>query len=444
MADAANLSVFLIEPSESLAVEYKAWLNLKDPEHRGTLAKAMIALANEGGGHLVLGFSDDGPELLPLPPPADFVPYDQDTVNDIVRKFADPNFHCTLTSVTHPASGAVHQIVSVPGGHGVPVMSRAGTQNGSIVAQVCYVRKPGPASGPALTQAEWSRLLDRCVKNRQTDMLDAIRSIVLGRVDTGNLPSGSAQERQDEFVAKASERWLGLTGTLDPEHPSRSPRGRYEVDFSFETGEAIRLPTLLEHMNSASRIKLTGWPPFWLPTRPEIAPYPIDGSVECWLGRPETSRLPDDAAHSDFWRVTPEVRAFLVRGYQEDGLENKPPGTLFDATLPIWRIGEIILFAGRLATALQVDGQLQFRVRWSGLNGRMLTFVSDWSRSTGGRHAASQDAVQAAASIPLARIEENLPEILHPLLQPLYEAFGFFELPGWLVAQELAKMRKQG
>ena len=444
MADTANLSVFLAEPSESLAVEYKAWLDLKDSEHRGTLAKAVIALANEGGGHLVLGFSDDGPELVPLPTPPGLVPYDQDTVNDIVRKFADPHFHCTLTNVAHPASGAMHPVLSVPGGHGVPVMSRAGTQNGSIAAQVCYVRKPGPASAPALTQGEWSRLLDRCVRNRQADLLDAIRSIVLGRVDPGTGPSVSAQERQDEFVTGSRARWLDLTGTLAPDHPSRCPLGRYEVDFTFEPAGAVRLPGLLEHMNSASRTKLTGWPPFWLPTRPEIAPYSLDGAVECWLGRPETSRFPEDAAHSDFWRMTPGVRAFLVRGYQEDGLETKPPGTLFDATLPIWRIGEIILYAGRLAAALKAEGQLQFHVRWSGLNGRLLTFVTDWSRSTGGRHAASQDAVQLAAAIPLDRIEENLPEILHPLLQPLYEAFGFFELPAWLVAQELAKMLRQG
>jgi len=66
----------------------------------------------------------------------------------------------------------------------------------------------------------------------------------------------------------------------------------------------------------------------------------------------------------------------------------------------------------------------------------------DWSRDTGGHHKAAQDMVEVAAQIPLGRIEKNLPEIVHPLLQPLYESFGFFELPEWLVSQELSKMRK--
>lgn len=57
-----------------------------------------------------------------------------------------------------------------------------------------------------------------------------------------------------------------------------------------------------------------------LPTRPEIAPYINGDAIECWIGGDTSEhRNFQDAAHSDFWRVSPEGRAFLIRGYQEDG-----------------------------------------------------------------------------------------------------------------------------
>lgn len=88
MADAANLLMLLTEPSENPTVEYKSWLDLQDQEKKGLLAKAVIALANEGGGHLVIGFSDDGPEFIALPRPQNLMSYDQDTINNIIKKFA--------------------------------------------------------------------------------------------------------------------------------------------------------------------------------------------------------------------------------------------------------------------------------------------------------------------------------------------------------------------
>jgi len=59
MPSAAELLNLLYFPSESLAIEYKSWLDLTDTAGRATLAKAAIALANEGGGIIVLGMRED-------------------------------------------------------------------------------------------------------------------------------------------------------------------------------------------------------------------------------------------------------------------------------------------------------------------------------------------------------------------------------------------------
>jgi hypothetical protein len=51
----ANLNALvrelLSEPRETLDVEHKEWLDLADNDHRATVAKEIIALANHGGGY---------------------------------------------------------------------------------------------------------------------------------------------------------------------------------------------------------------------------------------------------------------------------------------------------------------------------------------------------------------------------------------------------------
>ena len=45
MASIEELQPFITEPREDLATEYKDWLDLTRNEHKATLAKAAIALA---------------------------------------------------------------------------------------------------------------------------------------------------------------------------------------------------------------------------------------------------------------------------------------------------------------------------------------------------------------------------------------------------------------
>ena len=59
MPTTAELQILLEFPVEKLKVEYKSWLKLDENPGRATLAKAAIALANEGGGVIVLGMRED-------------------------------------------------------------------------------------------------------------------------------------------------------------------------------------------------------------------------------------------------------------------------------------------------------------------------------------------------------------------------------------------------
>ena len=57
-----RLQDLLAYPREDLDKEYKGWLNLRSEDDQADIAQAVLALANYGGGHIILGFTNQ-----PLP-----------------------------------------------------------------------------------------------------------------------------------------------------------------------------------------------------------------------------------------------------------------------------------------------------------------------------------------------------------------------------------------
>jgi len=202
---------------------------------------------------------------------------------------------------------------------------------------------------------------------------------------------------------------------------------------------------LLEILRGAP--KLTGWNTWWVPTRTEIVPYINEDAIECWLGGDTSEDHRDrDAAHSDFWRISPKGLAFLLRGYQEDGAQAQSagiaPGTILDRTLPIWRVGEGLLHADYLARRLEAT-TVSFAVRFTGLAGRRL---SQWVNPMDGPWAAGvckEDAVSLATVVAAETVAANLPEVVQHLLSPLYERFDFSRVPLEIVQRELNRLRKR-
>lgn len=321
-----RLRDLLVDPREDLYLEVKNWLDLRGSNHdKATFAKAVLALANHGGGFITLGLieTDAGVEEAEGRPAA-LDDYSQDLINGIVQNYCDPPFHCAVHIVANPA-GAIFPIVNVPGGHRVPVRARRAGPNGNTVQNnAIYIRKPGPRSEMPQSAQDWDDLLARCLRNRRDEMFDQIRDLITGAVPQVGQPPEPA--RLDEWIMTSRQRWTELTGPLPEDSGPRMPHGRY--CFAYEiSGERQQIaPAQFPEVLQRSVVRHTGWPPFWFPTRAGIEPYPIDGAVECWLGGdPQTQPEQGDAAHSDFWRIHPDGLAFLLRGYQEDDMEEQRP-----------------------------------------------------------------------------------------------------------------------
>ena len=441
-----RLEGLLRDPREALDVEIKVWLDLaSNGDHKAKLAKALLALANHGGGFVIIGFeeTDAGFTTAPGQP----VSLSQDVVNGIVHNYAEPAFHCAVHHVPHPTSGVVHPIIGVPGGHRVPIRAKRGGPNNRIVQQhAIYIRRPGPQSEQPLTGREWDELFAKCLHGRRDELLDHIRDLLIGRSSSEEIHTEPSQ--LDRWAMDCTSIWRDKIAELPPDSPARCPHGYFTFAYHVDGGTPLGLADLLDVLRDAPR--LTGWNTWLVPTRQAIKPYPSDGAIECWLGGDTSEHHQEyrDATHSDFWRITPDGHAFLLRGYQEDGDKAAQakiqPGTCLDPTLPIWRIGEGLLhatyFAGRLG-----GNSVSFAARYTGLRERRLaTWANPMGVNVWASGISKDDDVPLSTSVAVDTLSANLVEVVHSLLSPLYERFDFTRLPLEIVQRELNRLRKRG
>jgi hypothetical protein len=260
---------------------------------------------------------------------------------------------------------------------------------------------------------------------------------------TGITDSATAtQQRLTRWIDESLDRFATLTTErLADEQPSRYAPGTwlvaYTVEGAFEKPSLNRLMQILRDVQGHE----TGWPPWWIPSRQDWQPHPHEGTIQCWmLEDPVKER---DAAFSDYWRASPHGLMFLLRGYQEDNIQSASPGTILDFTIPLYRVGECLLHAERLALALAGDNpSVTIRFTWRGLRGRRLASITQrYPFFHGG--VAQQDVVTSEAQIPAARIGETLPEIVRTLTTPLYEVFEFAEVSASTIEQEITRLRNR-
>jgi hypothetical protein len=440
-----QLDGFVNYPREDLDAEYKEWLNWKTEMNKAIIAKAAIALSNHGGGYLMLGFKEKAQILESLPRPCDIPEITQDDVNGIIRRYAEPEFHCEVHYVSHQTTQVSHTVIRVPPSD-VPVRCRRDQVEAAVSQNRFYIRKPGPRSEEPQTAEEWRGLLDRCVRARREDMLDAIRSIFWGQTETLD-PSTDPVDALAEFCAAAHDRWTELVSDRPSDSPARFPHGYYELAFALVGATpAESMNQLMERLGTTQGVKLSGWTPFLHMQVPGWQPYAYEDFIEAWVGRPVEGQMWDDAFHADFWRASLEGKLYTIRGYIEDSelaqQRRSAPGTEFSNAIPSIKIAEGLLFARRLATLFEDVEQIAIRCRFTGLKGRSLLLVDHPIPFTEVGPVAQDSEVILKGQVSLQQVDDNLPEVVHSLVGPLYERFGFYQISIDHIQRMLKKLRR--
>ena len=431
-----NLKLLILSPTESLDVELKRWLNLDLPEDKAKLVKACLALRNNNGGCLIVGFQNDGrpdPNALPNVRAA----YHVDLVQELVAKYSFHLFEVKVAFVER--DGVEYPVICVPGGIETPVAvkSQLLDDNGKCLIHNddVYVRSlhsNNRVSSTRARAADWERIARLCFDNREADIGAFIRRHLSG-INFEQLasffrpakplpnPIGQAidllQFGRQRFDAVEAERnnSLSTAGTrevgavINGDVPSFSP----DEDF------LNRLLLTMPHH--------TGWPP-WVDSRngPEnTRPYVFENGWEAYI---LTALM---GVSLDFWRIEPSGRFYHIRAFEDDmpypeGRKPKP-NTELDFFLQVSRVSEamsnVLSFTRAMGCNMQ-SNSLAFAFRWRGLKGRHLTSWASPNRNFYSRGASQQDEIKTTVIVPLETALTGLAPFVECVVSPVFSLFG--------------------
>lgn len=449
-----DLSDLVDSPRETLEVELKGWMDLSEPVVRANLARHAAALANHGGGYVVFGFKDD----LTVDParPDSLDDHNRDTFSAIVKKYLSPSFQCEVVRVENK-DHLTFPVVRVPGHGRRPVVARANGPTGKngkvqgIQTGYCYVRKPGPESAPAITEEEWAPLIRRCVINDRDGLLRDFAALVQSPVP----PTPDSGARLAAWDKATDERYLVALAAAAPiDWPVELTKNRYLLSYMITTEDDETIPPdalrrVLDEVNNEVRdVVWTGWSMFYPFSRDEIAPVVMpeneDGSgVEVLetnlIGKSRT-------AHHDFWRVSADGRASVVRAYGEDSpgackYRNLSAGEWLSPETVLRDTTELVTHARLLSTRYAAATRIKFRCNWSGLAGRQLADF-DQRISWGSTRPASADARAVEGEFSVAQVTADWETVVADLGCPVLRLFNLNGCGPELIKKIVPRFRK--
>lgn len=434
--DREQLQKLINNPQENLSVEIKPWLDiLGDTSQKESLATEIMALANHGGGCVIIGFDEvDNRFEEATPKTGDLEKYSQDNICNIVEKYLMPSFQCEVENVKPINGQYVHPVIIVPGDHRTPIWARKGSSdNKRLRNDKVYVRRPGGHSEPARTQDDWEKLIERLVRARQSEVLHAVRGVLEGPKTKNDIP---LKTKLDGWDKESYGAWSAIVDNLPVSDSRRLESGHWTISFYIENFSAS-----ITDLNSTIRDKLqlkNGWPPFaHLPNH--LSPEPKGEVIETWLGKTQNGGDDLMPEYGDYWRVSTDGYGFILRPFWEDteyylhGRFPKPDGPFFDWQIPIYRVAEILKFIGKLGGIFS-DSASAFHVllQYFSMNGRSLE-NHNFGMQTRRGLACKQDKLVSEYSGRIGELDLNLEEVTFSLLVPIFEQFEFAELQKELV-----------
>lgn len=389
---ASNLADLLDGGGEDLGVEYKAWLDLTDPEIRAKLAKHLGALANHGGGYIIIGVDDKTRLPLGSPPPS-LPRIDQEAVAGIVKRYLSPPFQIQIETVAK--GGVGYPVVIVPSHGQRPVMAVADGPTGPKGQPVgvsqgrIYIRASGPQSVEIRTPDDWNALLDRCLSHRG-DQLAKIMRQGLSRPDRPSRAaihflSAAIDSTAYDFSHQAASLAHEVSGPdqtwLSGASKRFSALGYALLDAE---GEAIELTGLRGLIDRASRgmeeNASAGWSAFYpivgVPERaPQLRSERLGDTDASYL---EGMRLAKSGmlwGSVDYWRLYEGGVGVWVDSYRSDAVRAKEGGEPYLIIAQVlYHLHSTLAHARLIGQEISGVTQVAVRQDWRGLTGRSLAW----------------------------------------------------------------------
>jgi Schlafen, AlbA_2 len=451
--DRQELERLIQNPRESLSTELKQWIDPSTPEGICKIAKACIALRNNNGGCLVIGFDDNG-QPDPAVPANIRAAFHSDVIQGIATRFASQPFEVTVEFVER--GGVEYPVICVPSGVETPVAAKSdllnpdNTQPPLVRVNTVYVRSLNSnntvSSSPARWN-DWPQVARSCFDNREADIGSFLRRH-LSSVDPRQLRLAMRSLRPARTAGEEAMRLLDYG------------KGRFEAgiarrqivlpNFGYrETGVVVDGTVPPQRATEEWRFRMrasapdhSGWPA-WVDLHgaqdEHLRPYVAADGFEALVVELGPGAIFE--THVDFWRMDPSGKFYVARAFRDDMARpqgQQQPGTVLDPMLQIGEITEIMAIAQSFARTLGCNEQttaLEFAFRWTGLENRLLAIWSTpgaFIRATG-RAAENTKVVQVR--LPLETAPASLASYVAAATQPLFNMFGGYEYSAASLAQ---------
>lgn len=446
MDTSEELRQLLTAPRESLDLELKQWIDPKTLEGIAKIAKGCIALRNNNGGRLVIGFKDDGkpdPDNIPADVRATF---HIDVVQEIVSRYVSEAFPIDVQFGA--AGGGTYPVLIVPAGVRTPVAAKSTLNEPGgrplIRDHAVYVRSLNSNNTVSSTEArrgDWERITRICFDNREADIGGFVRRHLAGlnlETLTALVPAFTTMmhrptpmERVVQELNLGHKRYNAAVGRRRLRLPNIGTRESVViVDGEFQKHDAS---DSFRRRLLASAPNHSGWPPWVDLTGADteaVRPYVYDDGWETLLLELSNESVLN-FPHLDFWRMEPRGVFYHLRGLEDDLAQARAgpaPHTQIDFSSQVSQVAEVISTGLSFARSLGCDAaktSLVFGFRWSGLEGRHLTSWADsrrWLRPSGG--PSNQDQIVRPVTVPLETPPGGIAPHVENVVQGVFALFG--------------------
>jgi len=447
---ALDLKRLVQEPSETLNVEYKDWIDPSTSAGMGKIVKACLAFWNSGGGHLVIGVKHD-PSLgkLRANPGGALATagslFDSDQIPQLVNDYAHTKLEIKVEFAE--IDGTQFPVISVPNGVRHPNVARKPIkEDGKTILKedVVYVRSVeanGTVSTAEARRGDWEYIIRVCLNNHEADIgLFLQRHLTPGHIrNIGEFLSAGTKDvpSSDPESVTLLNNGRDRFETIQKGHGiDLSPYGFFEVAIVVpisETGQPNK--KFLRHLMTSKKSH-SGWP-LWLDSGQfgdtQSHPRVNEKRWEAWvdlLNKEVTYGLPT----LDFWIADPAGGFYHRRALWEDGSSRRQgasgPKNILNPGMQVEQVMDAFLTAQAFARAMGTTDPgtlLDFRFRWSGLRGRTLGSTQGFAVLLWNCGPANDDIVTTHCGLPLDAAPSSLYQYAWEATAPLFRAFDGFE-----------------
>jgi hypothetical protein len=369
---------FLKFPSEAGEVDYKMGVKLESKTpFTFKLIRHIIAMANSGGGFLVIGYKEDGQTKIPTAEKiSDEIlnSYDVSILAEMVEGYISgtEKIELKVYKEINPDNGATYPIIEIIGfkkrpffcGKDASIPSTDPKKSELILKQSSlYVRNVSARTGILATPDQWDALIDKCVESHQDELMKRFRSMLKS---VGFSASDDSQKKTDRNVSMTKAVEQEVSGYFSKKKEERSG---LEITHSLVDSENKWDKAKLVDAMEKSQQKNTGWPIGTMYRyNKEGMPIPLADGI----------RLKIESGFDgtyDFWQLNDDGTFYFFRKFQEDLTEQGRSERILWFDTRVWRVVEGIKHMVDLYKNLGVDPSqmVSIEIKHCGINERALS-----------------------------------------------------------------------